>query len=538
MSLLLGPVLRRVVGDTATVWVQTTEAATVEVQAGPGHGKARTFSAYGRHFALVVVTGLAPEAVTPYQVSLDGAQVWPPAEYPYPGPVIRTRGAEGPVRLVFGSCREANPYTRVGLPPDALDAYASRLARTGGDWPDCLMLLGDQVYADMISPITKRALRARWRHRVPASETPEDQVLDFTEYAALYLESWSDPEVRWLLSTVPSMMIFDDHEVIDDWNTSATWRADMAEVPWWSRRIRAGLASYWIFQHLGNLDPEALDADPVYAAVTACASVGDATEALRAFGRRADEERDSYRWSYTATIGDTRIVVLDNRCGRQLEPGHRRMLPPAEWDWFTGLVRQGGYRHLVIGASLPWLLPPGVQHLEAAVERLAESPRRPVAASAEWLRRALDLEHWAAFGDSFAALTRLLTEVASGTDRPASVSVLSGDVHHSYATRPDLGPAARTPVHQLTCSPVHNRVPAAMRPVLRFGWGRAGAATGRGLLRLAGLPRPALRWNRLAGPYFGNAVGTVVHDGQSARVVFEGTEPDGRLVRLADVPLT
>ncbi|MGW1633884.1 hypothetical protein, partial [Streptomyces anthocyanicus] len=30
-------------------------------------------------------------------------------------------------------------------------------------------------------------------------------------------------EVRWLLSTVPSCMIFDDHDVIDDWNTSAAW---------------------------------------------------------------------------------------------------------------------------------------------------------------------------------------------------------------------------------------------------------------------------------------------------------------------------
>ena len=50
----------------------------------------------------------------------------------------------------------------------------------------------------------------------------------FDEYTKLYLESWRDPEVRWLLSTVPSVMIFDDHEIIDDWNTSASWRADMS----------------------------------------------------------------------------------------------------------------------------------------------------------------------------------------------------------------------------------------------------------------------------------------------------------------------
>jgi hypothetical protein len=34
-------------------------------------------------------------------------------------------------------------------------------------------------------------------------------------YTWLYHESWQDPEVRWLLSTVPSAMIFDDRDVRD-----------------------------------------------------------------------------------------------------------------------------------------------------------------------------------------------------------------------------------------------------------------------------------------------------------------------------------
>ena len=33
--------------------------------------------------------------------------------------------------------------------------------------------------------------------------------------------------MRWLLSTVPTAMIFDDHDVIDDWNTSRDWVAKM-----------------------------------------------------------------------------------------------------------------------------------------------------------------------------------------------------------------------------------------------------------------------------------------------------------------------
>ena len=136
------------------------------------------------------------------------------------------------------------------------------------------------------------------------------------------------------------------------------------------------------------------------------------------------------------------------------------------------------------------------------------------------MRRAVDLEHWAAFQRSFDALAELFARVGqdgpgSGSARaayaaPASISVLSGDVHHSYVARADLGPDVRTPVHQLTCSPVHNQVPAVMRPLMRFGWSRLAAAVTRaaGPVRRA-LGRPVVRWRRLAGPYFGNAVSTL-----------------------------
>ena len=48
-------------------------------------------------------------------------------------------------------------------------------------------------------------------------------MASFSEYARLYRDSWSDPAIRWLLSTVPSAMVFDDHEVSDDWNISEAW---------------------------------------------------------------------------------------------------------------------------------------------------------------------------------------------------------------------------------------------------------------------------------------------------------------------------
>jgi hypothetical protein len=549
-QLLIGPVLRRVVGARATVWVETTEPARVRVEAdGGGAGSAPTFSAYGHHYALVVVDGLVPDAANVYRVLLDDRVVWPPADSPYPPSVIRTRAADdggAPVRLIFGSCREATPNaTGRRLPPDALDAYARRLMADPQDderRPDLIMLLGDQVYADKTSAKVGRFLR---RRRAAGHRGPQDQVVGFEEYTKLYLESWRDPDVRWLLATVPSVMIFDDHEIIDDWNTSASWRADMGRQPWWRERISAGLASYWVYQHLGNLGPDEVAADPLYQKVT---TADDATGLLHDFGTWVDDASHPYRWSYALDLGRTRVVVLDNRCNRVLAAGRREMLPPAEWNWFVDQAH-GTYDHLVVGSSLPWLMPPAIHHLEAWNERTAESSSPRTAALGEKIRRAFDLEHWAAFGRSFDALGELFRRLAEGGPAgpghrvgaggayaaPASISVLSGDVHHSYVAQAHFGTATSAPVMQLTCSPVHNQVPAFLRPLMRFSWSRAAARGVRGLARTAGVPRPAWTWSRLAGPYFGNAVSTLRLHGRDATVRVEGTTKDGKLFEVAEV---
>ncbi|GLY04889.1 alkaline phosphatase [Actinoplanes sp. NBRC 101535] len=545
--------LRRVVDVRATLWLETSAPARVRVEVeGGGAGSADTFSAYGHHYALVVVAGLTPDSAHPYRVFLDDRVVWPEEESPYPAPVLRTRQADDhdqPVSLLFGSCREATPQSsRKKLPPDALDAYARRLMADPQARPDQIVLLGDQVYADETSAQVRRYLR---RRRGGEHHGPEDQVVSFEEYTKLYLESWRDPEVRWLLSTVPSVMIFDDHEIIDDWNTSASWRADISRQPWWRERISAGLASYWIYQHIGNLSPDELAADPLFQKVT---SVDDATDLMHDFGLTVDEPESAenldqpYQWSFALDIGRTRLVVLDNRCNRVLTPGARAMLPASEWSWFLDRAH-GDYDHLVVGSSLPWLMPPAIHHLEAWNERIAESPDTRTAAFGEQVRRAFDLEHWAAFGKSFDALGELFRRLGEGGPdapghrvgaggayaAPASISVLSGDVHHSYVARADFGHAMATPVYQLTCSPIHNAVPAPMRPLMRVAWSRAVARMVRGLSKAAGVRKPAIRWKRRAGPYFGNAVGTLTLDGVKATARIEGTSTDGDLFDVAAV---
>ncbi|GAB6897339.1 alkaline phosphatase D family protein [Kineosporia succinea] len=545
--MILGPVLRHVGPTHATVWVETDTRCDVSVLGS----SQKTFEVSGHHYALVQVTGLDPAQSMSYDVCLDGERVWPPvrdseqsgsggvspgspdgAPGVLPPSRIRTLEAGRPQRIAYGSCRVATQRTVKGRRKygvDALEAYAVRIANDPDDgWPDLMVMLGDQVYADETTELTRERIAG---HR-DISQPPHGQVADFEEYTWLYHESWSDPQIRWLMSTVPTAMIFDDHDVHDDWNTSRSWREDMKKTSWWGERIVGGLVSYWVYQHIGNLSPDELAADEVYRRVLGMADSGeDAAPYLREFARFADAEADGgkgYRWSFWRDLGRTRLVVIDSRCGRMLDGDFRSMLSDAEFDWVAEKAR-GDFDHLLIGTSLPWLMAPALHQIEAWNEHLAEGTGRK-AWLGEQMRRAADLEHWAAFRGSFDRLARLIADVASGPQAPATVCVLSGDVHHSYICEADVTPLmANRPenpsrVYQLTCSPVHNTIPGVMRLAFSVSWTAPVTRLARLLFtRPRTIPETVMTWRAVGGPLFGNAISTLVLEGRAARVVLEST---------------
>jgi hypothetical protein len=225
--------------------------------------------------------------------------------------------------------------------------------RPTGDLPHALVLLGDQIYAHKPPLDTLRFIEGRRDTTVP----PGEVVADFEEYARIYRDAWSDPAIRWLLSTVPSAMIFDDHEVGDDWNISEAWVEEMRQYPTWNDQIVGGYASYWIYQHLGNLSPEALSTDDLYNKVRA---TEDAWPVLSKFAHNAHRGPDGARWSFHRDLGNTRLLMIDSRGGRVLREDRRSMVDAEEWAWIEDMAT-GGFDHLLIGTSLP-LLGPGMTH--------------------------------------------------------------------------------------------------------------------------------------------------------------------------------
>jgi hypothetical protein len=571
----------RYIGETeATVWVETAGATTVTVELAVDgsvrHWSAPTFSVRGHHYALVVVDGLEPGGRWDYTVRLgsesgtasdtasggpSGTVVWPPADSPYPHPQIRTIDRRRPTGLLFGSCRTSEPHDREGNRTngvDALRAMALAVAKGTEEPPDLIAFLGDQVYADL----TSAAMREFIESRRSLDEPPGEEIKDYEEYTHLYRLAWSDAANRWLLSTVPSCMIFDDHDIRDDWNTSFTWHEEMNRTSWWHERLMGGLASYWVYQHIGNLSPAQLADDEIYGRVLAyAAQLGpagspggdgageraelDLTEAVFDLARRSDRHPEVYRWSYRRDLGDSRLVVVDSRAARVLEPHHRSMLDPDELAWLDDQLT-GDVEHLLIGTSLPFLLPPGLHDLEAIDEVLASrSGGGLVSRLAERFRQTVDLEHWAAFNEGFDEVFDSVMDVARGNrgHAPATIVFLSGDVHNSYVAEV-IDPSrhgARSRIVQAVCSPIRNPMPRALRVMM--------SAFARGLVRpmraIASrsrrVPDPSYPWRVTDGPWFDNCLAEVRVEGRDlsfvwrSGVVHGGDHLNPRLTTLARV---
>ncbi len=533
---MLGPLIRYVDETSASIWVKTLEAARVTVRAGGHTWHARTFAVHGHHYALVVADGLEPGTVTPYSVDLDGVTVWPLPEGQrdadqdakggdYPVSVIPTLEPGKPLRLAFGSCRTSVAHDKEGNDSHGVDALRALALTMATDpevrWPDLVLFLGDQVYADETTPEMQDFIRSRRDIEVP----PGKELKDFEEYAYLYQLAWRDPLNRWLLSTLPSSMIFDDHDVRDDWNTSYAWKQEIEQEDWWHERIISGLTSYWVYQHLGNLSPEEREKDDLWQLVVdhdADADELDLTARLVAKAERIHADPTSFRWSYARELGDVRLVVVDSRAARVLTPDRRELLDETELSWLDGQLR-GDVRHLLVGTSLPFLLPAGMHYLEAWNEAVANGAWGPRAAAlGEKLRQTVDLEHWGAFQRTFQAVAVMVQEVADGKrgTAPDTVTFLSGDVHHSYLAEVQRQHrAGSSRIIQAVCSPIRNPLKRRMRfATAALSYAVAGPI-GKVMSRSAKVPRAPFSWRYLAGPWFDNSIAVLEErpDGLSLR---------------------
>ena len=182
--------------------------------------------------------------------------------------------------------------------------------------------------------------------------------------------------------------------------------------------------SYWVYQHLGNLSP-GRDPRP-----RACShrflELGDASPELTAWAEEAERLMavpGGYRFSFYRELGPVRLVVIDSRVRPRPDAGRPADGRRREWAWVV--------EHADVDVRAPRAGDVGAgRHAgRPARHRAVERARLRGRAGDGWfsrfgetIRRAVDLEDWSAFHDSYDAMMDLVYDVATPGRRPVSGS--------------------------------------------------------------------------------------------------------------------
>ena len=163
------------------------------------------------------------------------------------------------------------------------------------------------------------------------------------------------PKVRRALANIPTYMIFDDHEITDDWFLNMTWRDRVLAAPLGRAIVRNGMLAYALFQGWGNdplkleprvgvaekqpheellaLVPQFLPADAASGPNTAAGGAAAKIEELLGLDLRNAQKIDGsfaetepkLKWFYTVPGTRHQVIVLDCRTRRSFAS---RISPP------------------------------------------------------------------------------------------------------------------------------------------------------------------------------------------------------------------
>ncbi|MGV3499943.1 MAG: alkaline phosphatase family protein [Hydrogenophaga sp.] len=227
---------------------------------------------------------------------------------------------------------------------------------------------------------------------------------------------------RRALAHLPVAMVFDDHDITDDWNLSREWEDVAYGHPFSRRVIGNALLAYLLNQAWGNR-PEAFEPqgllDQVQAALDAPG--GQAHEALI---ERLLQWRD---WHYVWPTSPP-LMVLDSRTHRwRSEVSPRRPSGLMDWEALTDLQQAlRGHPAVLLVASAPIF---GVKLIET-VQRVFSFFGKPLM---------VDAENWMSHPGAASAVLNIFRHPKT----PQTFVVLSGDVHYSFVYDVELRPRGR-----------------------------------------------------------------------------------------------
>ncbi|PSV11733.1 alkaline phosphatase D family protein [Photobacterium leiognathi] len=252
------------------------------------------------------------------------------------------------------------------------------------------------------------------------------------------------PQVQRLFAHIPTYMIFDDHDITDDYQLNRRWEKAAFDNLFSRRIIGNALMSYWLCQAWGNA-PEKFE--PTFI-----------DDARRYFAMPCNETQDSFiarlnqfeQWHYTIPT-TPKMVVLDTRTRRwRSESNDNRPSGLMDWEAMTEFQQELLNEPAVIIVSAAPMF--GVKFIETLQRMMT------------WIGQPLlvDAENWMAHPGSANTLLSIFTH----TKTPTNFIILSGDVHYSFAYDITLrNHKGKFHIYQITCSGFKNEFPNRL---LRF----------------------------------------------------------------------
>lgn len=320
-------------------------------------------------------------------------------------------------------------YRRGGAKHIFSSAFANNHLVTFGEWMAMYLLVWSPVLWKYISFDDCDAIQ------------DEHQALFKKELAAIHYFIDCLPRVRRMFAHIPTYMIFDDHDITDDWNLTARWEKRAYDHPFTRQIISNALTAYFLCQGLGNAP------DKFKGPLTSAARNYFNTPTTELRERFSLEVLSFKGWHFEVPVFPS-LVVMDSRT-RRWKNSKRPSSPSGLLDWEAFMKLQ----HKLMQTDAVILVAPapifGVKLIEL-IQRIFTTFGYSLA---------VDAENW--MGHRKSAYT--LLEIFKNAKTASKNIIVSGDVHYSFVYDVVLRYARQTPgIWQITSSGIKNEFPGSI----------------------------------------------------------------------------
>lgn len=204
-KMILGPVIGKVTDTSLRVLIEMDANVQVSCDATATNNSAtQTVSCRKDRPAVFQSSNLLP--ATEYAITFQGISG------AYPKSRIRTFATNlDKLNVAAVSCNYLGRRGRNDLWADLRDRYVMP-----GD-VHLVLHVGDQIYGDAVFARALTLIKAK---TIPTKPAQDEHIRD--AYRKLYRAWWSEASTRDVLANVSNLMIWDDHEIRDDWGSRDT----------------------------------------------------------------------------------------------------------------------------------------------------------------------------------------------------------------------------------------------------------------------------------------------------------------------------